>query len=230
MLLGGGSLRAADPAAVSVFERNPEGWEDLLTSLSAWERVSPGTKYPLAAKDPWRLKDGVLACDADGVYELLLTNKVFGDGVLHVEWRYVGESEKQDSGILLRASQNGQEWYQAQLAPPGLGSFSTKGYNKAKVSIRRPELMRPAGEWNVMEITCRGSELLLWFNGENVSESAGQCGAGRADRAAAEFAPIEFRKVKFRAVKTMSLIALSDIVIILLTLLFIRDISHHRSA
>ncbi len=196
-----GPLRAVDPTTVSLLEREPEGWEDLLTALSAWERVSPGTKFPLVEKNPWRLKDGVLACDAGGIYELLLTNKVFGDGVLHVEWRYAGEAEKQDSGILLRASQNGQEWYQAQLAPPGLGSFSTKGYNKAKVSIRRPELMKPAGGWNVMEITCRGSELALWFNGENVSNLP-DCAVpeGRIGLQA-EFTPIEFRNVKFRVAK-----------------------------
>lgn len=201
LLIFDNPLRAVDPTAGSLMERELEGWEDLLVALSNWERVSPGTKFPLAAKDPWRLKDGVLACDADGVYELLLTNKVYGDGVLHVEWRYVGEADKQDSGILLRASRNGQEWYQAQLAPPGLGSFSTKGYNKAKVSIRRPELMKPAGEWNVMEITCRGSELALWFNGEAVS-GLSDCVApeGRIGLQA-EFTPIEFRKVKFRPAK-----------------------------
>ncbi len=197
LLVCGNSVRAEE----SHYEKDPQGWEDLLVDLKDWKRESPGTKFPLAEKDPWHLKGGVLACDADGIYELLLTNKVFGDGVLHVEWRYAGESDKQDSGILLRASQNGQEWYQVQLAPPGLGSFSTKGYNKAKVTVRRPELMKPAGEWNVMEIACRGSELALWFNGEALS-SLPDCAVleGKIGLQA-EFTPIEFRNVKFRALK-----------------------------
>lgn len=96
---------------------------------------------------------------------------------------------------------HGQEWYQAQLAPPGLGSFSTKGYNKAKVTVRRPELMKPTGEWNVMEISCRGSELALWFNGESLS-SLPDCVVFEGKIGLqAEFAPIEFRSVKFRALK-----------------------------
>lgn len=191
-----GNIRA-EAGEASLLEREPEGWEDLLVSLEDWERVAPGTKFPLAEKSPWTLKDGVLTAHTEGIYELLLTNQVFGDGVLHVEWRYVGEPEKPDSGILLRASPNGQEWYQAQLATPGLGSFSTKGYNRAKVSIRRPELIRPPGEWNVMEITCKGSEFVLWLNGENVSNLPEVAVTEGRIGLQAEFVPIEFRAVKF---------------------------------
>lgn len=200
-------------AGDSLLQTEPTGWEDLLKdeSISNWVRVppAPDEKFALAVKSPWSFdpKTGILRCNAEGCYELLIENTPRKDGVLHVEWRYVGTPEKPDSGILVRGSLTADTWLQAQLATPGLGTMSNKVRPEDKdkkvrgVGTRHPEWMKPEGEWNVMEVTCNGPTISLWFNGETVSQIDNYGIDDPYIGLQAEYKPIEFRNVKFRPIK-----------------------------
>jgi len=206
------SLRAEEltPSSPSAFERDPAGWQNLLAdaTLSNWERIppSPDAKYALAANSPWSFdpKSGILTCRAEGGYELFLEKAPRKDGIIHVEWRYIGRPEKPDSGILVRASRTADTWLQAQLAVPGLGTMSNKVRPADKdkkvsaVGARHPEWMKPEGEWNVMEVDCQGPKIWLWFNGRAVAEVSNYGIDEPYVGLQAEYKPIEFRNVQFK--------------------------------
>lgn len=208
ILIAASALTASE--SPSALQQDSSGWENLLsdTSLSQWERVppGPGTQYALKPASPWKLdpESGILSCQAEGLYELFLHRSIREDGILHVEWRYPEKHEKPDSGILIRASGDASTWLQAQLAIPGLGTLSSKvppehqDKKVSRVGTRSPELMKPDGEWNTMEIISRNGTITLWFNGK-ITASVEQYGfrSGRIGLQA-EFTPVEFRNILFK--------------------------------
>lgn len=189
----------------SLLEREPEGWVNLLSDFSDWERVPYSPKRPLVEKSPWKLDPatGILDCDAAGIHELLLYRKPQKDGVIHVEWRYVGELPKPNSGLFFRTSDDALTWLQAHMSTAGLGSLAGTihqegGDKKIRAGEKRPELQRSDNEWNVMEVTCKGSEVTLWINGQTVAVMKdcpileGKLGLE------AEFNPVQFRNFQFK--------------------------------
>lgn len=205
-------LSAADqksPPSPSAFENTPEGWTDLLKdpSLGDWQRAPFPAGKPLGAVNPWSFDPAgpVLRCEAAGIHEMLLHRRPQADGILHVEWRYIGTPPKPNSGVFVRTSSDGSTWFQAQLASAGLGTFfgTSRSPDDGKpvrhaAGSKQPELQRPAGEWNVLEITSRGDALSLWINGRTVATLSG-CPASSGHLGfEAEFNPIEFRRILFR--------------------------------
>ncbi|HWL16649.1 MAG TPA: DUF1080 domain-containing protein [Opitutus sp.] len=209
-------LVAAEPAPVpplpaptpGAFATSSAGWIDLLDGLdlSAWQRARyPATK-PMGETDPWKwdAATGILRCEAAGIHEMLLHRTPRGDGIFHVEFRYIGSPAKPNSGVFVRTLTDASTWYQAQLAPSGLGmlfgQISGQGPKPARVSAggRHPELLRPAGEWNTVEITCRGSTLILWINGRVAAQTDACTTAIGHVGLEAEFNPVEFRRLKFK--------------------------------
>jgi len=203
VLIASASASSPTPSAL---ESNPEGWIDLLAQpdLRDWQRARFPANKPLGEVNPWSLTpDGILRCEATGIHEMLLHRTPRTDGILHVEWRYVGDSPKPNSGVFVRTLPDCSSWFQAQLATSGLGMIF--GYApgaegkpvRHTAGARLPELQRPAGEWNALELTCRGHVITLWINGRVVAEltncptSTGQVGLE------AEFHPVEFRQIKF---------------------------------
>lgn len=193
----------------SVLESTPEGWTDLLTdsSLGDWQRAPFPAGKPLSAVNPWSFDPSgpVLRCEAAGIHEMLLHRTPKADGVLHVEWRYIGTLPKPNSGVFVRTAPDASAWFQAQLASSGLGTFfgTSPDSDKGKpirhaAGFKHPELQRPAGEWNVLEITCRGDALSLWLNGRTVATLTGCPTPSGHVGFEAEFTPIEFRRVLFR--------------------------------
>lgn len=196
-------LRADDTR--SLLEQEPEGWVNLLADFSDWERVPYSPKRPLGEKDPWKFDpaSGILDCEATGIHELLLFRKPKKDGVIHVEWRYVGDLPKPNAGLFMRTTDDAQTWLQAHMSTSGLGSLAgtihrAEGDRKMRAGEKRPELQRPAGEWNIMEVTCRGQEITLWVNGQTVATMKdfpvleGRVGLE------AEFNPVQFRNLRFK--------------------------------
>jgi len=195
-----------EPTA-SALATTPAGWIDLLagSDLSDWRREHYPASKPMGESDPWKFDaaTGILFCDGAGIHEMLLHRAVRSDGVFHAEFRFTGDSAKPNSGVFVRTLPDASVWYQAQLAPSGLGMLfgqtSPDGPKPTRMSAggRHPELMRPAGEWNEVEITCRGPSLVLWINGHEACRTSdcptlvGNVGLE------AEFNPIEFRNIKF---------------------------------
>lgn len=180
-LLSSVPVTAAPPtepaAGKSRLESEPAGWIDILPAadLKGWRRVPvpPGASV---GRQQWHLDEEkkVLVCDGDGGHDMMLFDEEISDAVFHVEFRYTRIEGKSgyNSGIYVRNSRDGDIWHQAQIGD-GKGGFlfgqtldsngQKKGFSlNQKVTDGR---VRPAGEWNTIEITAIGQVLTLWVNG-----------------------------------------------------------------
>jgi hypothetical protein len=204
------ALAAEAAASKSALETEPQGWVDILppADLKGWYRVSvpPGGKL---GREQWRVEadQKVLVCEGDGGHDMLLTEKEYGDAIFHFEFRYTKIEGKTgyNSGAYVRNSKDGAIWHQAQFgdakdgflfgqtpAPDGKKKFFTLA---KEVTDKR---VKPAGEWNTLEVTARGKTLTLWVNGAVTCEFK-ECAAetGRLGLEGEGYR-IEFRNVKVK--------------------------------
>ena len=213
VLLPALSTTAAD--SPSALENSPEGWTDLLAKagpeLKGWTRVSipPPPKGKLNEKSQWSIdaKTGSLVCEGNLGHEWLRWDEEVGDSIYHVEWKFTPIEGKKgyNSGIYARNSADGTVWHQAQTGSasggflfgetPGNGVGALKRVN---VGNKEKSRVKPAGEWNTFEITCKGKVISLWVNGA-VTAEFDQCEALKGHVGLeAEGYRIEFRNVKLK--------------------------------
>ena len=206
--------RAADSVLTkSALEIDPQGWEDILPSadLQGWYRVPvpPGGRLGRAQ---WHVDADrkVLVCDGDGGHDMLLTAKEYGDAIFHLEFCCTKVEGKTgyNSGAYVRNSKDGAIWHQAQLGAAKDGylfGVSPTAEGKTKFFTLKKELkdmsVKPAGEWNTLEITARGKTLTPWVNGavtcqfDNCGQPQGHVGVeGEGYR-------IEFRNLKVKELR-----------------------------
>jgi hypothetical protein len=209
--VSGRTLLGADETR-SALESDPDGWTDLLPAadLAGWYRVTvpPGGKLGRAQ---WHVDadNKFVVCDGDGGHDMLLTEKEYGDAIFHVEFRYTRIEGKSgyNSGIYVRNSRDGSIWHQAQIGDASggylFGETAVDGKPKFFTfanDVKDPRV-KPAGQWNTIEITARGNTLTLWVNGavtcryEHCGQAKGHIGLeGEGYR-------IEFRNVKVKELK-----------------------------
>jgi hypothetical protein len=164
----------------SALERDPGGWTDLLAKagpkLEGWTRGPLPARGKLNPQSQWSLDSstGYLVCAGDGGHEWLRWDKELEDCIYHVEWRFtvVPGKKNYNSGIYARNSADATVWHQAQTGD-GSGGYlfgsTTAGGSTKRLNLSKQQSssrVKPAGEWNVFEITCRGKEMTLWVNGE----------------------------------------------------------------
>ena len=207
-------IRAADRAVTrSALETDPEGWIDIMppTDLKGWHRVPvpPGGKLGRAQ---WRVdaEKKLLICDGDGGHDMLLTNKEYGDAIFHFEFRFTKVEGKAgyNSGAYVRNSKDGALWHQAQFGDAGGGYLfgetpTTDGKRKFfTVKVEASDnRVKPAGQWNTMEITARGKTLTLWVNGAVTCRFDG-CNAKRGHVGVeGEGYRIEFRNLRVKKLR-----------------------------
>jgi hypothetical protein len=209
-----GRLQAADaPETKSAFETDPQGWIDILPTndLKGWSRVPvpPTGKF---GRDQWHVdtEAKVLICDGDGGHDMLLLDKEVGDVIFHFEFRYTKVEGKTgyNSGAYVRNSKDGAIWHQAQFgdAKDGFlfGETPTADGKKKFFSLAKEVKdmrVKPAGEWNVFEVTAKGKNLTLWVNGA-VTCQFNDCGQaeGRVGLEGEGYR-IEFRNLKIKLLK-----------------------------
>ena len=161
----------------SKLESEPRGWKDILpgTNLKGWYRV-PVPPTGQLGREQWHVdrKQKLLICDGDGGHDMLLLDQELGDAIFHFEFRYTRVKGKSgyNSGAYVRNSRNGAIWHQAQFgdAKDGFLFGQTAGADDQKKSFNlskqiTDQRVKPAGEWNTMEITAVGKVLTLWVNG-----------------------------------------------------------------
>jgi hypothetical protein len=204
--------RAADPTP-SALEQSPTGWTDLLastgSSLDGWTRVPIPPTGKLGEPSQWSIdpKTGCLVCAGNGGHDWVRWNKEQGDCIFHVEWRFtpIEGGKRYNSGIFVRNSEDGAIWHQAQTGDASGGFLF--GQTPVDGTPKRVNLMKqvtdqrvkPAGEWNTYEVTCKGNEISLWVNGavtcvwHDLAIPKGYVGLE------AEGFRIEFRNVKLKA-------------------------------
>jgi hypothetical protein len=205
------ALRAADTAETkSALESSPDGWVDILPSpeLKGWYRV-PVPPTGKLGREQWHVDADkkVLICDGDGGHDMLLMDKIVGDGIFHFEFCYTKVEGKTgyNSGAYVRNSQNGAIWHQAQFGDAKDGYLfgvtptadgKTKSFNLKKAVTQTR--IKPAGEWNTLEVTARGKTLTLWVNGAVTCEFDA-CGQDKGRLGVeGEGYRIEFRNMKLK--------------------------------
>jgi hypothetical protein len=207
------TLRAAAPDdSRSALDRDPQGWTDLLADagpdLKGWSRgtIPPGGK--LGEPSQWSLdtQTGTLVCQGNGGHDWLRWDKEMGDLIFHVEWRFTPNPDKPryNSGIFVRNSADAKIWHQAQTGG-GSGGYlfgdTLVGGEVKRVNLSKQvtdKRVKPAGEWNTYEITCKGKDITLWVNG-GVTCEWHDCEVPRGYVGLeAEGYRIEFRNVKVK--------------------------------
>lgn len=208
------SGKSADPAtSKSALETDPQDWENIMpsTDLKGWYRV-PVPPTGKLGREQWHLDapEGTLVCDGDGGHDMLLLDREIGDAIFHFEVRYTPVEGKTgyNSGAYVRNSKDGAIWHQAQFGDGKDGflfgvSPTEDGKNKfftLKNEVKNSPV-KPAGEWNTLEVTARGRTLTLWVNGVVTCEFT-NCGMrqGRLGLEGEGYR-VEFRNLKLKLLK-----------------------------
>jgi hypothetical protein len=204
-------VRGADTP--SKLQSDPAGWEDILPplDLKGWYRV-PVPPNGQLGRAQWHVDADkkILICDGDGGHDMLLFDREIGDVIFHFEFCYTRVEGKSgyNSGAYVRNSKDGAIWHQAQFGDGKDGHLfgvtptadgKTKFFNLAK--LVKENRVKPAGEWNVMEIAARGKTLTLWVNGV-VTCQFEECGREKGFLGLeGEGYRIEFRNLKIKPLR-----------------------------
>jgi hypothetical protein len=175
--LGAQTQSALGAESPSALEANPDGWVDILPAAD----LKDCTRLPVPptgtlGRQQWHVDTDrhMLVCDGDGGHDMLLLDKPYGDAVFHCEFRYVPVAGKTgyNSGIYVRNSRDGTVWHQAQIGDASGGFFfgesPTAAGGRKFFSFEKDVKdgrVKPAGQWNTVELTARGKTLTLWVNG-----------------------------------------------------------------
>jgi hypothetical protein len=197
----------------SKLQSEPEGWQDILppADLKGWYRV-PVPPTGKLGREQWHVdtEKKILICDGDGGHDMLLYDKEIGDAIFHLEFCYTKIDGKTgyNSGAYVRNSKDGAIWHQAQFgdAKDGFlfGQTPTAENPKKFFNLNKQvtdKRVKPAGEWNTLEITAVGKVLTLWVNGA-VTCQFEQCGSEKGYLGLeGEGYRIEFRNLKVKLLR-----------------------------
>jgi Domain of Unknown Function (DUF1080) len=178
--------------------------------LSGWtyHLDKPG----VAMEDVWSVKDGKLLCTGQPVGYLLTKKNDFENYVLTLQWRWPGKGG--NNGVLVHVTEPGAlgVWPQSlevQLGSGDAGDFWVIGttIDVENIEQRRDgrrhlnltdDSEKPLGEWNDLEIVCRGDEVIVKVNGVLVNRASQVSQTKGAIALQSEGTPIEFRKIELR--------------------------------
>ncbi len=174
-----------------------ERWIPLFngTTLAGWHLRNPN------GPNLWRVENGVYTTAAKGTD--IQTDQEFYDFQLHVEFKIVPAS---NSGVYMR------DRYEIQIADSYGKDPSDSGcgalYRRIPPAINAS---RPAGEWEVFDITFVGKRLTVYHNGKKILDhvNAGPRGTGASSdredapgplRLQGDHGEVSFRNLKIRSV------------------------------
>ena len=160
----------------AVAQDKPGEFQPLLAgeSLAGW--VVKGEPGKPAPEGEWSLKDGVLT--AKPGHSWLSTKKMYGDFVLKLEWRV---PENGNSGVFIRVPdlKPGQQPYVEGIeiqvlddaGPEYKGKLKPWQYAGSIYGAVAAENTgyKGKGEWNSLEVTCRGASIEVVMNGNKVA-------------------------------------------------------------
>jgi hypothetical protein len=188
-----------------------DGWTFIVKPDKDGKRADP--------KGTWSAADGVIRCTGKP-NGCMVTRKEYGDYVLKVKWRWPAEGKGGNSGVLLHVRDE-KYWptsIEAQLLTGRAGDLLLTNPPDAKLEADKarqdPKLERcfrrfetreaveqKLGEWNELEATCKGGDIVLVINGVKVNE--GKNGNLRSGRIAlqSEGAEIHFKDIVLKSLK-----------------------------
>jgi len=135
-------------------------------SLKGWTLNRPGG---------YVVEDGNIVClkDKGG---FLYTDKEYGDFVFRFEFKLSADA---NNGVGIRTPKNADPAYagmEIQILDnssqkwPGLKPYQVHGSIYGVAAAKRGHL-KPVGEWNSQEITCRGKQVTIKLNGETIVDA-----------------------------------------------------------
>lgn len=178
--------------------------------LSGWtcDLDKPGVKM----EDVWSVADGVLHCKGRPTGYLITKKKDYKNYQLDFDWRWP-TGKGGNSGLLVHCStpRAAGIWcksVEVQLMAGDAGDFWAIGdidldvENEAQRHQERRYVNltdgteKPLGQWNHMEVVCRGEEITVTINGVLVNHATKASVTEGAIALQSEGVPIEFRDVK----------------------------------
>ena len=118
------------------------------------------------------VKDGIINIKGEP-FGYMRTKDKYSDYTLHVEWRW--PVEPSNSGVFIHGQEPDAIWpkcFECQLKHGSAGDFvcmsgaNIKERDKSAVVKKVTESSeKPAGEWNTLEITCKGNTIEVVING-----------------------------------------------------------------
>lgn len=169
-------------------------------------------KPNVAMEEVWSVKDGKLLCKGRPAGYLLTKKNDYENYVLTLEWRWPEKGG--NNGVLVHVTEPGAlgVWpksLEVQLGSGNAGDFWVIG---TTIDVENAEERRedrrhlnltddsekPLGQWNEMEITCRGDEVVVKVNGELVNHATKLSQTKGAIALQSEGTPIEFRNIQLR--------------------------------
>ena len=153
------------------------------------------------------VKDGVITI-AGQPFGYMITDGVYGDYKLHVEWRWVDEPA--NSGIFVLAEPGDGLWprcAEVNLMAGHAGDMIASGgsaFEELKEGIFLRSTVesaeKPAGEWNTMEVVCKGNFIQAYVNGVLMNEAHFDRTEGHI-ALQSEGGPLEVRNVYISPIK-----------------------------
>lgn len=157
-------------------EEEKDGWQLLFdgTSIASWHNYGGG-----AVHEAWKVVDGNLMFDAAGKKDTsgadIITNDEFENFHLKLEWKI---DTGGNSGILFYVKEDA-EHKKPYWTGPEMQILDNERHGDSKYPKHRAgdlydliscskETVRPALEWNQVEIKSLNGKLDFWLNGENV--------------------------------------------------------------
>jgi hypothetical protein len=183
--------------------------------LTGWKAVfeTSGAK----AEDTWSAKGGVLSCTGKPAGYLRTEKDDFHDYVLTLEWRWPEGSQGGNNGVLVHTSTPNAlgVWpksIEVQLHAGNAGDLWVIGttLNVPDADKRRKDRRhinltdnseKPAGQWNTMEIACKGDTIRVKVNGDLVNEATDCSVTKGAISLQSEGSPIEFRNIVLKPIE-----------------------------
>ena len=114
----------------------------------------------------WNLNKGVLT-PSETPGGIIWSKSKFGDFRVSLEYK---TSEKANSGLFFRTDPKNavQGGFEIQIASPGL--YSGKHIVGSLYDAKEPIVAagKPDGEWNTIELTCKGPNIIAKVNGKKV--------------------------------------------------------------
>jgi hypothetical protein len=144
-----------------------------LAKMPAAERAKQIEAWTADAKKHWKVEDGELVNDGNGVY--LTTDKELGDFELRIDYKTVALA---DSGIYLRATPQVQIWDSTKEGGKwGIGADKGSGglWNNSPGAPGKDPLVladKPFGQWNSMRILMIGERVTVYLNDKLVVDNA----------------------------------------------------------
>jgi hypothetical protein len=181
-----------------------EEWAPLFNGkdLTGWEAVS-------GSGDCWEVRDAKIICKG-GKGGWLCTKEEYGDFEIEVEYNCPKDG---NSGVFIRAPRAGHTSKQGMEIQ--LLDDDAKIHEKIKpaqhtasiygvVAPSKPA-QKPAGEWNTIRIRCKGDQITITLNGEQVVDADMKAHPELKDRPRKGYiglqnhgSGLEFRSVKLR--------------------------------